>query len=230
MARTARSLGILALLAFVLGPTVAHFEIVAPMVGFTTFGLGILLGVVATVLGVVALIRGRDRSAAAVGLLAGVVVLAATVVAGSPGVGLPAINDITTDTENPPAFVRAQSLPENEGRDLSYPGEEFASQQREGYPQLAAMTLTVAPDQAFARVQLAARGMDGWTITREDVAARALEGYDTSRLFRFKDDFVIEVRPADGGSVVHMRSKSRDGRGDVGVNARRIESFLDRLD
>ncbi len=59
---------------------------------------------------------------------------------------------------------------------------------------------------------------------------RKIEGVDTSWLFRFKDDFVIEVRP-DGadGSLVHMRSKSRDGKGDVGANAKRIRAFFARV-
>ncbi len=47
--------------------------------------------------------------------------------------------------------------------------------------------------------------------------------------FRFKDDFVIEVRDKNGQSVVEIRSKSRDGQGDVGTNARRIRLFLAQL-
>jgi uncharacterized protein (DUF1499 family) len=37
------------------------------------------------------------------------------------------------------------------------------------------------------------------------------------------------VRPADGGSVVDVRSKSRDGQGDLGANARRIRAFRTAL-
>jgi len=44
-----------------------------------------------------------------------------------------------------------------------------------------------------------------------------------------KKDFVIEVRDANGQSLVEMRSKSRNGKGDVGVNARRIRDFLTRV-
>ena len=32
-----------------------------------------------------------------------------------------------------------------------------------------------------------------------------------------------------GGSVVQMRSKSRDGKGDFGINAKRIRRFFDRV-
>jgi uncharacterized protein (DUF1499 family) len=49
-------------------------------------------------------------------------------------------------------------------------------------------------------------------------------------LFHFKDDFVIEVRPSDGGgSRIEMRSKSRDGISDFGANARRIRAFFAML-
>ena len=41
--------------------------------------------------------------------------------------------------------------------------------------------------------------------------------------------FVIEVRPGDHGSVVAMRSKSRDGKGDIGANAKRIEALFAQL-
>ncbi|MGD0120687.1 MAG: DUF1499 domain-containing protein, partial [Candidatus Binatus sp.] len=41
---------------------------------------------------------------------------------------------------------------------------------------------------------------------------------------------VIQVRPTpDGASLIEMRSKSRDGVGDFGVNARRIHRFFDRV-
>jgi uncharacterized protein (DUF1499 family) len=112
---------------------------------------------------------------------------------------------------------------------MAYPGEEFARQQREGYGEIAPLPLALPPAETFKRVAAAARSMNGWVITREDPSALAVEGYDTSRLFRFKDDFVIEIRDSNGQSIVQMRSKSRDGKGDVGANAKRIRTFLARL-
>lgn len=226
--RVVSVLGYAAISAFVLGPLGACIEIVRPLTGFYVFGLGSLLGVVALVASVLTALRS-GFSAAFKGLALGGLTTAALVLLVLPSRSLPRINDITTDTQNPPRFVRAGQEPENAGRDLSYPGEAFASQQRAAYPRLGPAIFREPPAVVYERVVVAARRMPRWTITRADPGALALEGYDTSRVFRFKDDFVIEVRPAETGAAVHMRSKSRDGRGDLGVNAARIEAFFNEL-
>ena len=56
-----------------------------------------------------------------------------------------------------------------------------------------------------------------------------LEVVATTRLMHFKDDVAVEVRPEGTGSSVHMRSKSRVGKGDLGANAKRIRMFLSEL-
>jgi uncharacterized protein (DUF1499 family) len=229
LVRWTRRLGVLSLALGAGGPLAAFAGLAAPLAGFLLLALGALLGLAATIAGLVALARGGGGAAAA-GLAPGLAVVATVLVLGAGAREYPRINDITTDTERPPAFVHAPALAANAGRDLDYPGETFARAQRAGYGELAPLRLALPPDEAFARVRRAAAAMEGWTLTREDAAARAVEGVDTSRLFRFQDDFVIEVRPAeDGGAVVHMRSKSRDGRGDLGANARRIRAFLARV-
>jgi uncharacterized protein (DUF1499 family) len=45
----------------------------------------------------------------------------------------------------------------------------------------------------------------------------------SSRIFRFVDDFEIRVDPAL--KIVHIRSASRVGRGDMGINKKRAELF-----
>lgn len=199
------------------------------MIGFLVLAVGLLDAVIGLVSGTIALLRGgaASRSAATGGLIASLLVLGVVLVAASRGAGVPRINDITTDTVNPPQFTQAIRLDENIGRDLSYPGESFAVQQRAGYGDLAPLEMRLEPGLAFGRVFEAANQIETWEITLADPGQRVIEGVDTSWLFRFKDDFVIEVRPdASGGSLVHMRSKSRVGKGDVGANARRIRDFF----
>lgn len=227
-ARWASRLGTGALIAFVLGPLVAHFRIVPALIGFIVFDLGGLLGLAALVTGIVALVRG-GAGAGRTGLALGAIVTIAFLSIALPGRKFPPINDITTDTTDPPQFVKAGSLDGNQGRDMKYPGVSFAEQQRGGYPDLAPLRLNMPVDAAFKRVAAAAKRMGDWEITRADAATHALEGIATSRLFRFKDDFVVEVRPQDSGSVVQMRSKSRDGKGDIGANAARIKAFFSEV-
>jgi uncharacterized protein (DUF1499 family) len=83
------------------------------------------------------------------------------------------------------------------------------------------------PDEVFAKTAILAGRIPNWLISRNDPQTHTLEGIATSGLFKFHDDFIIEVRPAEGGgSLVEMRSKSRDGKGDLGANYHRIMSFL----
>lgn len=50
------------------------------------------------------------------------------------------------------------------------------------------------------------------------------------RVFFFKDDVAVQVEPAPGGSLLHVRSASRVGDGDLGVNRRRVRRFMKALD
>ena len=70
----------------------------------------------------------------------------------------------------------------------------------------------------------------GWAMAKVDRNAGIVEATATSRFFRFKDDVVVRARKApEGGTRVDMRSISRVGGSDVGVNAKRIRSFLKDL-
>lgn len=232
LGRVSAWLGRLCIVAAILGPVLAHLELVAPLTGFAIFGVGLLLALVSLLVGLIGLVVGPAGTRGTTGgaILLPLLLIVATFVAAGAGMDDPRINDITTDPTTPPRFVTAPTLAENAGRDMAYPGAEFAQQQAAGYPDLAPLTLAMPPDEAFKQVAAAARSMPNWVITREDPAAHALEGHDTSGIFKFKDDFVIEVRPgANGQSIVQMRSKSRDGRGDMGVNAARIRAFFQRL-
>ncbi len=54
------------------------------------------------------------------------------------------------------------------------------------------------------------------------------EATETSAFFQFKDDVVLRVRPSETGegSIVDMRSVSRVGVSDLGMNAKRVRAFL----
>lgn len=144
------------------------------------------------------------------------------------GACAPMINDITTTPDAPPSFRRAALLPENRGRDMTYPQANIAPQ-RKAYPDLRPAARADAPEGAYEAALAAARRMPRWKVIAADAAGRAIEAVATTRLMRYKDDVVIEVRPQGSASAVHVRSKSRVGAGDFGANAARIRAYLEEL-
>ena len=157
----------------------------------------------------------------------GVVMILALLIGRSPGADAPSINDITTNLEDPPGYAARTGDHPNADRDMAYPGDWIAIV-REAYPDLAPIRLQASPPDAFARTLSRAEAL-GWTVVEQDPAAGTFEAEDATALFRFVDDISVRVRPEAAGSVVDVRSKSRDGRGDIGANAARIREFRDGL-
>jgi len=229
----ASHLGVAGVLVLIAGPLAIQIGALLPYKGFLVFLVGGLLGLLALLLGAIGLWRtraaaGREgRGRALRGALLGAAILA--VIAGAAGSArnLPAINDITTNPDDPPAFVFAANLPGNEGRDLSYPAD-FAAQQRAGYPDLAPIRLEKSLPDAFQQCVGAAESL-GWLITWRYADEGTLEATETSRIFRFVDDISVRLRADGATTVIDVRSKSRVGRGDMGANAKRIEAFRKQL-
>ena len=140
---------------------------------------------------------------------------------------VPPIHDISTDLDNPPAFQAIVPLRAEAPNSLERP-PMLATQQREGYPDVAPITLSLPPDRVFNRALDVAEGM-GWEIVESDAEARTIEATDTTRWFGFKDDVVVRVTPWGSGTRVDVRSVSRVGRSDVGTNAQRIRAFFEML-
>jgi uncharacterized protein (DUF1499 family) len=136
------------------------------------------------------------------------------------------LNDITTTPDAPPVFRALEREGSNVRRDMNYP-KHFAEAQKKAYPKLLPLKSDLPAAQLFEMVQAAALEMPRWAIASVESARLSLEAVAATRFLRLKDDVVIQVRPeADGGSSVHMRSKSRLGRGDFGTNSRRIGAFF----
>lgn len=136
----------------------------------------------------------------------------------------PLINDISTDVAHPPRYLVAPP------RHPAYDAAALRGPTERGYPDLHNLTTPRPPDQVAEAVQ-ALVGERGWSVVAGGPATAAdpwrLQAVATTRWLHFHDDVIIEVRPGpDGGSVVAMRSKSRVGKGDLGVNAARIRAFL----
>lgn len=141
---------------------------------------------------------------------------------------LPYIHDITTDTANPPAFVALADARRAAPNGLDYKGAEITEKQKQAYPDVSPMPSQLPPAELFVKAEAAARAA-GWDIAAADVQAGRIEATATSLIYGFKDDIVIRITPAAAGSQLDMRSMSRMGRSDVGINAKRIREFVASL-
>ncbi len=141
----------------------------------------------------------------------------------------PRVNDISTDTANPPAFVAAVAARKADGGSDSKYNTASAAEQNKSYADIAPVTSLLAPDEAFKRAAAMVTAMPRWRVIASDAAARRIEASEASRWFGFTDDVVIRVSAEAVGSRIDVRSASRHGRGDFGVNAARVRAYLAAL-
>lgn len=141
---------------------------------------------------------------------------------------VPPIHDVTTDLERPPAFVAvlARRGPGANPTDRAAP--DVAAKQRAAYSDLAPLELPLPPERAMDRAVAVARAL-GWEIVAAVSAEGRLEATATTTWWGFRDDVVVRLTPTERGSRVDMRSVSRVGRSDLGVNAQRIRAFMEAM-
>jgi uncharacterized protein (DUF1499 family) len=200
--------------------------------GFQLVRWSLYTGLATAVLALAALSIPRLR-AGHVSALAAALVLGAGVAYfpwqwGQAARAVPAINDITTDTENPPAFVAVIPLRTGAPVPAAYPGSETAAKQRTAYPDIRPLELPLPPPAAFARALDAAKSA-GWEIAAADAASGRIEATATTPWFGFRDDVVIRMTPTTAGSRIDIRSVSRVGKGDLGANAGRVRAYLAKV-
>lgn len=143
----------------------------------------------------------------------------------------PPIHDISTDIDNPPAFRAIVPLRAEASNDTTYGDREKADTQREHYPDIQTLYLEEEYSIAFDRALEAARQMPWEQIVTSDKEQGLIEAFDKLPWFGFIDDIVIRIDTADtqGRSKIDVRSVSRVGRGDIGVNAHRIREYMDAV-
>ena len=203
--------------------------------GFKLMKYGAQLGIAAIVVAVVAaaLARRARRGAlafAVAGLLLGAMAFYLPWSFRRQAMRVPPIHDITTDFVNPPEILASRAMRDTTQGMNSwvYEGDSIAAKQRRAYPDIRPVMLSLPPDDAYRAALKAARDM-GWRVLREDAAGRRIEAVDQTRWYGFKDDVAIRVTPASGISRVDVRSVSRIGGSDVGMNAARIRRYVEKL-
>ncbi|MBR9909773.1 MAG: DUF1499 domain-containing protein [Gammaproteobacteria bacterium] len=202
---------------------------------FAMLRWGAWLGAAAMLLGLIAGGLSLRRKSGQFTALALIALIGGGVALAMPGQwllkarDLPRIHDITTDPADPPAFVAIVPLRQSAPNPVGYDYAVNAEAQRQAYPDIQTMRLPVPSDQVFAAANLAVQQL-GWQLVAADAEDGRIEATDTTRWFGFKDDVVVRIRAADDQTLVDVRSKSRVGKSDVGVNADRIRTFRKKLE
>jgi len=232
------TLAITAAILVIIGTAGYRTHLLPLLPSFLLLGVGLLGSVISAILYVVRIVLMLLRNqpsrmgVVAAGLVLALVVLAvpvSVVMSARRGAsGLPAIHDITTDTDDPPVFVDVLPLRADAPNTTEYGGAEIAAQQRQAYPDMRSVVLPAPPGEAFDDALVAVNGM-GWKIAGANRGDGRIEATDSTFWFGFKDDVVIRLRPSVGGTKVDVRSVSRVGGGDVGANAKRIRTYLQGL-
>ncbi|MGB1737776.1 MAG: DUF1499 domain-containing protein, partial [Pseudomonadales bacterium] len=98
----------------------------------------------------------------------------------------------------------------------------------EYYPYLETKVVSMSPAEAIDRSRAVLEEM-GLEVINVSESLGVVEATDTTFWFGFKDDVVVRVRSEADRSIIDVRSVSRVGQSDLGVNAERIKEFLDRF-
>ena len=98
------------------------------------------------------------------------------------------------------------------------------------YPEIGPRTYRAPVEDVYAAIRELVAAHDRWEIVEEEDEERRLAFEATTPLMGFVDDVTVEVEGDEGTSVVHIRSASRVGEGDLGKNASRVREFFALLD
>ena len=211
----------------------------------TLFPWCLYFGIAAFALGVawaLGALFGNDGAPArygAIGLIASILIAGPPLYRVYVARALPAIHDISTDTEDPPQFVVLKNDRKGATNPPSYDGPVIAKGpegeseptwklQKKYYSDIRASSELTPPDNLFRRAVKTAYGM-GWHVVAVEPKDGRIEATDTSFWFGLTDDVVIRVKPAGEGARLDIRSKSRFGVSDFGVNAERVNAYRKAL-
>lgn len=146
----------------------------------------------------------------------------------------PEINDITTDTRDPPQYSQVQNLREVASNPSTYPGGDFASLQQKYYPDLKTLKVPRPADETYEIVlQALAKLRYKTSYERAPDIDTGSSGFveftEHTMMLGFPDDIVIRVAGNEETSNVDLRSSSRYGRNDFGHNAERLRLLLKEI-
>lgn len=199
----------------------------------SAFPVAFVLGCIAVGAGIITVIvRFRHRFPGLVlliiGMLAGIAGASVPFGMRQLAQAVPVIHDITTDTVEPPGFIAIAPLRADSPNPVGYAGELVAELQREAYPDLQTIRLRYPYDRVFQTALEVVEELK-WELQASEPGEGRIEATEKTIWFGFSDDVSIRIRAGETVTDLDIRSKSRVGQSDLGVNAKRIRTFRSRL-
>ena len=173
---------------------------------------------------------------------------------------LPLANDISTNTFNPPQFIKIEEIRQQQKADGINQLAQFSDQYSErlllAYPKVGPRRYPAGSERVFQAVNQIIQD-NGWKVVARYGVVESAPASDTEKLagakndtvdeditpanisvevtisspiFGYKYDSVVHIVSEDVTTLVEMRSSSRWGAHDFGVNAKIIEAFMHDLD
>jgi hypothetical protein len=148
--------------------------------------------------------------------------------------GLPSINDVTTDMNNPPPFVEIAKQRPPGTNPVGYPGPAFARKQLAAYPDIKPIEIDRSADEVFELSVEAAKRLKLDVVHQEAPDPGAgrpglIEIADRTLILGLYDDVAIRVAGNGQHARVDVRSASRYGSHDLGRNADRVRVILKEI-
>ena len=239
LAQAAEKLVYLSAPLLVIGVLVTRSGKIEPLHGIAVFIVAAILAVAALAVAGVAAIEMWQRGYRGLGSLMRVGLVAMVVLA-YPGyltmqaIRLPPLNDISTDREDAPGFSRSRAaLAARQGHVPATLEPRQRAAQLRAYPELRSLILDLPAEEVFQLVRDAVENI-GWVVIDDSPPTGRsgqgrLDAVATSRLMGFKEDITIRVRAEGAETRVDVRSVSRLGKHDFGINAARITRFFEEM-
>jgi hypothetical protein len=208
--------------------------------GFRILRWGVYVGLGGVAFGalwvLIAMSRGQGAGAryGVIGFLGSLATVAIPIYDCAVTTMLPPIHDISTDMEHAPPFeailplrAGAKNSPVYDGnKKVTFDGKTMSvsAMQHRYYGDLKAIAILVKPPKLYWHAFFVVKRM-GWHLVAFDPRRFRIEATATSPFFGFVDDIVIRVQPSGEGARLDIRSASRTGETDYGVNAGHIRAF-----
>jgi len=176
-------------------------------------------------------------SAASWGVFASLLLLLPYGLAVALYVTRPALRDVTTDVVSPPGFILATQLRDEVMNPIEPLSQAAGLQHMESYPELTGRRYEQSREHVLNAVLTLVQGR-GWSPltpapvdeAEGTIVTMTLEATATAFLVGIPFDVAIRIEDRGDATFVDMRSVSRYGPHDLGMNALQIRWFLNDLD